>query len=65
MRKKKAIALLKEFFPRIIEEAYQAERIGEPYPDHTCENCEDCQWYNWGLSILKRFNQGEFNEIIN
>jgi len=63
-KKSKYFKLLKEFLPRIIKEAHQAAIIGEPYPDHTCDNCEDCEWYDWGLSILKRLEQGEFDEII-
>lgn len=65
MKKKKAIKLLKEFLPKIIKEADQAAKIGEPFTDHECDNCEDCQWYNWGLSILQRLDEGEFDEIIN
>jgi hypothetical protein len=65
MKKKQAIKLLREIFPTIIKEAYQASKIGEPFTDHECNNCEDCQWYNWGLSILQRLDEGEFDEIIN
>ena len=62
------MSLLVEFYPYIKNEAYQALTLGPPDDDHfnNCQNtCPDCQWYNWGLSFQERFNQGEFNEIIN
>jgi hypothetical protein len=75
MRKKHAISLLKEFIPKILHEAEQGVRLGQPDEYHKCSDCpgceacdyalcEDCEWYYWSLKIIERLNDGEFDEII-
>jgi hypothetical protein len=60
----KNIKLIKEFYPYALAEAKQAIELGPLFDDHTCDpQCEDCEWYNWGLSFMIRKQQGEFNEF--
>jgi hypothetical protein len=68
MRKKKAIALLKEFYPYIKNESHAAIECGSTPQNHfeACKDtCPDCLWYNWGIQFQNRIKNGEFNEIIN
>lgn len=54
--------LIKEFYPFILTEAKQAIKL-QPH-HHECNPiCEDCKWYNWGVSFMSRIEQGEFNEF--
>lgn len=59
------VKLIKEIYPFIKSEILQAIKMGPPPKDHACDPaCDDCEWYNWGLSFKKRIDKGEFNEII-
>lgn len=56
--------LLKEFYPHIKADVDQAILMGPSLKDHSCEpKCQDCKWYNWGLSFMAREQEGEFNEF--
>jgi hypothetical protein len=60
----KYFQLAQEFYPYTKSDASQAILIGPSLKDHTCEpECQDCQWYNWGLSFMDRELKGEFNEF--
>ena len=60
----KNIKLIKEFYPYVLAEAQQAVELGPLSGGHACDpQCEDCEWYNWGLSFMIRKQQGEFNEF--
>jgi hypothetical protein len=58
------IKLIKEFYPYVLAEAEQAIKLGALPDDHPYDpQCEDCQWYNWGISFMLRVQKGEFNEF--
>jgi hypothetical protein len=58
------IKLIKEFYPYALAEAEQAIELGPLSGDHVCDpECEDCEWYNWGISFMLRVQKGEFNEF--
>lgn len=60
----KYIKLIKEFYPYIKQEVIQAIEMGPAPEDHKCEpTCDDCEWYNWGVSFQQRIDKGEFNEF--
>jgi hypothetical protein len=60
----KYIKLIKEMYPYIKSEVIQAIQMGPPPQDHVCEpTCQDCEWYNWGLSFKERIDKGEFDEF--
>lgn len=56
--------LIREFYPYIKSEVLQAIEIGPPLDNHKCDpQCDDCKWYNWGISFKQRIDKGEFNEF--
>jgi len=60
----KNIKLIKEFYPYVLAEAQQAVELGPLSSDHACvPQCEDCKWYDWGVSFMLRIEKGEFNEF--
>lgn len=57
--------LFQEFFPRIKQESEQAIELPPPDKDHTCyPECDDCEWYKWGLSFQRRIAAGEFIDYL-
>lgn len=59
----KYIKLIKEFYPYIKQEVVQAIEMGPAPEDHKCDStCQDCEWYNWGVSFQQRIDKGEFDE---
>lgn len=60
----KYIKLIKEFYPYVKSEVIQAIQAGPPPANHQCDpQCDDCSWYNWGMSFKQRIDQGEFDEF--
>ena len=58
---KNLAALMYSSFLNDIE---QGLSLGSTPEGHVCQpQCEDCQWYNWAVSMKKLVDSGEFNEI--
>jgi hypothetical protein len=62
----KYIELIKKMYPYIKAEVIEAIEMGPPSKDHSCNpTCDNCEWYNWGLSFKKRIDRGDFDEFNN